>query len=1178
MKILQLNLIAFGPFTDLHVDLSEGREGLHILYGPNEAGKSSALRALLHLLYGIPARSPDNFIHPYKKMRIGGVLRHSDGTVIEVTRRKGNVNTLRDGDDDEPVDEARFQKFLGNIDEQVFATMFGIGHEDLVRGGEEIIQGGGDVGQALFAAGSGISDLRRVQAALQDEAEALFTPAASTREINKAISAFKETQKALREAQLPGQDWERHDAALREAVARRQAVDLELQSLEAELHRLGRIWNALPLIARRQDRLKERRAFADAVLLPEDFGDRRARLLADLQVAESSRDLAREDLEETAQALAQLRVDEALIDRADRIEGLYRELGSFQKAAGDRIKLQDRRDILRSEAREILSGLRKDLSLKEADALRLERTRTVRIQELGKQYERLMERLDSAREALPRLDTRIRGLAEDLSALETPLPVEGLEEALERAAGVVALEDHLLSERGEIARTRRSLERSLERQTLWEGPLEALDRLPLPSPGDMDALERRMDEAEREVSGIRSELQEEEEALIEAAGELKGLELEGEVPTERDLDAAREHRDEVWQRVRSALEAAERPEESPESDMSLEEAYEAGVRRADELADRLRREADRVARKAKLVSDRETRKDRLGRLKAGLKEAESARGAAWAAWLEAWGPAGIHPRSPREMRTWLQEQRSLNERFQELMERERKAEALERDFEACRKELNHGLRALSLPPAGENDSLSALAGRCRRIVQRQEALGSAREKRLAEKQEKERERKEAAARLHKAEQDLSRWQEQWEEAVKPLGLGAEALPAQAGAVMEDLAALFDKLKEANILHKRIAGIDRDSDAYAGRVSVLLARAAPDLKARPADQAVPELHARLNRAREDSSQRARLEKQQERQGARLRKIEAHILELTSAIDVLCEEAGCPGYEDLAEAEARSNRLRKVEADLEDLEERLRGLSGGAPVDAFLEEALKVDPDEIEGRRLRLEEEIAALREEHSVLGETIGKEKGELTRMDGGPRAAELAEAAQGILAGLERSVEAYARLRLASAVLARAVERYRDRYQGPVLERTNELFGRLTLGRFDGVRAEYDEQGTPVLMGVRPGGREIVPVSGMSDGTADQLYLALRLASLEAYLESNEPMPFIVDDILIKFDDDRALAALEVLAELSRRTQVIFFTHHRHLVDLAETTNDGVRSCLLTSFHATRDNTTKTNE
>ena len=73
----------------------------------------------------------------------------------------------------------------------------------------------------------------------------------------------------------------------------------------------------------------------------------------------------------------------------------------------------------------------------------------------------------------------------------------------------------------------------------------------------------------------------------------------------------------------------------------------------------------------------------------------------------------------------------------------------------------------------------------------------------------------------------------------------------------------------------------------------------------------------------------------------------------------------------------------------------------------------------------------------------------------------------------------------------------------------------------------------------------------MSEGTCDQLYLALKLASVEHHLDHNAPIPFVVDDILVNFDDRRARAALGVLEALSRRTQVLFFTHHRHLVELA---------------------------
>ncbi len=177
-------------------------------------------------------------------------------------------------------------------------------------------------------------------------------------------------------------------------------------------------------------------------------------------------------------------------------------------------------------------------------------------------------------------------------------------------------------------------------------------------------------------------------------------------------------------------------------------------------------------------------------------------------------------------------------------------------------------------------------------------------------------------------------------------------------------------------------------------------------------------------------------------------------------------------------------------------------------------------------------------------------------MDGSAHAAELAEEAQGLIARLETDAEHYIRLWLASAVLSQAIERYRAKNQGPILERSNELFSHMTLGSFAGLRLEFDEKGEAVLVGVRPGGKEIVGVEGMSDGTADQLYLAVRLASLEAYLEKNEPLPFIVDDILIKFDNERAIATLQTLAELSQKTQIIFFTHHRHLVELAKANID----------------------
>ena len=76
----------------------------------------------------------------------------------------------------------------------------------------------------------------------------------------------------------------------------------------------------------------------------------------------------------------------------------------------------------------------------------------------------------------------------------------------------------------------------------------------------------------------------------------------------------------------------------------------------------------------------------------------------------------------------------------------------------------------------------------------------------------------------------------------------------------------------------------------------------------------------------------------------------------------------------------------------------------------------------------------------------------------------------------------------------------------------------------------------------------------MSTGTADQLYLALRVASVEDYLGRANALPFVADDLYINFDDARAAAGFEVLGQLARKTQILFFTHHRHLVQIAQAT------------------------
>src|SRR6516225_3800557 len=99
MKLIRLKLLAVGPFTGTVLDFSRGEHGIHLVYGANEAGKTSALRALTHLLFGFPHLSADNFVHPNDQLRVSGKLRHSDGEELEIVRRRGKANTVRGPDD-----------------------------------------------------------------------------------------------------------------------------------------------------------------------------------------------------------------------------------------------------------------------------------------------------------------------------------------------------------------------------------------------------------------------------------------------------------------------------------------------------------------------------------------------------------------------------------------------------------------------------------------------------------------------------------------------------------------------------------------------------------------------------------------------------------------------------------------------------------------------------------------------------------------------------------------------------------------------------------------------------------------------------------------------------------------------------------------------------------------------
>jgi uncharacterized protein YhaN len=181
--------------------------------------------------------------------------------------------------------------------------------------------------------------------------------------------------------------------------------------------------------------------------------------------------------------------------------------------------------------------------------------------------------------------------------------------------------------------------------------------------------------------------------------------------------------------------------------------------------------------------------------------------------------------------------------------------------------------------------------------------------------------------------------------------------------------------------------------------------------------------------------------------------------------------------------------------------------------------------------------------------SIGAQELGLANLCRETRAAEQAENAEGHLARARSLARRAAVAWAAIALLEGEVERHRKEREGPVLQRASALFRMMTLGRWEGLRVGEGEDGEPEIRCVRDGLER--GVAALSDGTADQLYLALRLSALEHHAASGSKLPVVLDDVLVNFDDERTGAALLGLADASRSVQILLFSHERRVAERA---------------------------
>jgi uncharacterized protein YhaN len=221
---------------------------------------------------------------------------------------------------------------------------------------------------------------------------------------------------------------------------------------------------------------------------------------------------------------------------------------------------------------------------------------------------------------------------------------------------------------------------------------------------------------------------------------------------------------------------------------------------------------------------------------------------------------------------------------------------------------------------------------------------------------------------------------------------------------------------------------------------------------------------------------------------------------------------------------------------------------------------------ENLRARLEnfaEDVAVVRleamkdeDQHLAdeINETYARWKDLTARLGtatGGTGAELAAQQAKNAEAEMLANAREWAVYRFGQILLSLAIEDHRTQNQNPLMRQAGALFQHLTGGSFIGVEEEFDSKDNPRLVGRRESG-PTVSIEGMSKGTRDQLYLSLRLAYLQEYAQKVEAVPFIGDDLLTSWDDNRASKGLQTLAATSSQIQPILFTHHARILELAQ--------------------------
>ena len=1145
MRFEQIHLLRYGKFTDRVLDFPKSARDFHLIVGVNEAGKSTTRSAILDLLYGIELRSTLDFLHAKADMRLGAHIEQR-GERLEFTRSKARIKTLFDADGN-VLAESALAPWLGGSDRDFFDQMFGLDHGRLVAGGNLILGASNDIGQILFQSAAGIGSLGVVRDELQAEADKLWSRRRSNdRAWYIASDELARAEAALKAATVRTKDWvEARDLVLG-LETRREAARGQQRELEGERLGLERVRRVAPALRQWRLAQSELLALTGSVPLPADA----ARLQADgklaLAAAERDQQLHTAQAQTIGAQLEALPLAEAML----ALQGDVLALGERRQQVRHHGRDIERRQLeveghwqrAMSLALQLGWPAQDEVSL--ASRLPLLPARAA-LAELARRHA-VLELARSA--SLAARDEKAGDLAA-MAAQLNALPVRSVPPALRLA---LAAARGLGDLRAAARRDAMAVEKRVRELATALAAVDAVGVSSSGQPADPAWLRGlRLPAAHWLAQQVQQHAQltltlstlAEQQAEMASNIDAQALEISQYRQAHQpvggaELSAARDERDRHWRRIRSG-------------DGTLQElapGFELKLAAADQVADRRHD-------KAREVSELQTRLDTQERLalqatahaakQAAQRAALAALDGDWARVSSALGLAGL---LRRDFDTWSAARDRVLLADAALAEARQAQDSARQEAETAAAALRAALleAGLQVEASAPLDTLLLMAGdavdaatnaRARlEELTRQLAAAGAALGRLADK---------ATA----AQAEFDGWGAAWRLATASAGLPDATGVAAAEGALAVMAEIDDQLRAMReIRHSRIDTMQRDQRDFGHEAGRLAAALAPELAGMEADGIAIELGLRLGHALDGRKTLERLRCELAQNEEQRATASAQIGRAQTTLQPLMDLCDAGSHDELRAAIEASDRRRAVEAEAAAALRAVLEGGDGVPVPLLEAEIAAVDALQAPLRLLEIARQLEAHRQQIEVLTGELTRAEAVLAGFAGQDAAARAEAERQDALARMADAAERFIQVHTASRLLKWAIDRYRETRQGPMLTRAGAIFASLTLGSFQKLTLDFDSEPL-TLHGQRPDGT-LVAIAGLSDGTRDQLYLALRLAALELHLDQGQgqPLPFIADDLFINYDDRRSRAGLEALASLSEKTQVIFLSHHDHLL------------------------------